>query len=194
MSTGRGRLNSLQLLPKECSDIVIWAAGELQRNERTQQDIYSDFVAKLQERQRESHGELDIRIPSKSSFNRYPMELDATTREMSEAREMANAVLSGLDSTSGDDITKFVGEAIKAAVMAMLRTHKGKLAPKNLYELANTMRLIALAQATSTSHRKQIEADLQTKMTDAVETVAQAKGLSRQTVSEIKAQILGVRT
>ncbi|WP_411037622.1 phage protein Gp27 family protein [Shinella sp. BYT-45] len=194
MSRGRGRLSSIQLLPKECSDIVIWAAGELQANNRPQTEIYREFVLKLEERQRESHGELDIRIPSFSSFNRYSIDLDATTREMNEAREMATAVLAGLDHNDGDDLTKFVGEAIKAAVMATLRSHKGKLAPKNLLELASTMRMIAMAQATSSSHRQKIEAELVAKTKEAVTTVAKAKGLSDEGAKAILDQILGVST
>lgn len=194
MARGRGRLNSIQLLPKECSDIVIWAAGELQANNRPQQEIYRDFVGKLEERQRESRGELDIRIPSKSSFNRYSVDLDATTREMNEAREMAAAVLAGLDHDDGDYITKFVGEAIKAAVLATLRSHKGKLAPKHLMELASTMRMVAMAQATSASHRQKLEAELAAKTKEAVQTVAKAKGLSDDGAKAILDQILGVST
>ncbi|WP_421579110.1 phage protein Gp27 family protein [Shinella sp. M31] len=192
MARGRGRLNSIQLLPKECSDIVIWAAGELQAANRPQTDIYKEFVIKLEERQRESRGELDIRIPSFSSFNRYSIDLDATTREMNEAREMATAVLAGLDHNDGDDITKFVGEAIKAAVMATLRAHKGKLGPKHLFELASTMRMIAMAQATSSTHRQKIEAELAAKTKEAVQTVAKAKGLSGAAANEILDKILGV--
>ncbi|MEN5276994.1 phage protein Gp27 family protein [Brucella sp. TWI432] len=192
MAKGRGRLNSIQLLPQECSDIVIWAAGELQAMQRSQQDVYEEFVTKLQERQRESRGELDIRIPSKSSFNRYSIDLDATTRDLNEAREMATAVLAGLDHSDGDDITKFVGEAIKAAVMATLRAQKGKLNPKSLLELANTMRMIAMAQATSSAHRQKLEAELTEKTKEAVKSVAKAKGLTSDAAEEILDQILGV--
>lgn len=192
MAKGRGRLSSIRLLPQECSDIVIWAAGELQANARTQLDIYQEFVARLNERQRESRGELDIRIPSFSSFNRYSIDLDATTREMNEAREMATAVLSGLDHGDGDDITKFVGEAIKAAVMATLRAQKGKLNPKAPFELASTMRMIAMAQATSTAHRQKLEAELTEKTKEAVKTVAKAKGLTADAADEILDRILGV--
>lgn len=189
MAKGRGRLSSIQLLPQECSDIVIWAAGELQQSPRTQQEIYEEFVLKLQERQRESHGELDIRIPSKSAFNRYSMELDATTREMTEAREMASAVLSGLDHSDGDEITKFVGEALKAAVMAMLRTQKGKLNPKNLMELASTMRMVTIAQATSASHRLKLEAEMTSKTKEAIETVGKKAGISQETLDEISRRL-----
>ncbi|MEH3091989.1 MAG: DUF3486 family protein [Agrobacterium cavarae] len=189
MAKGRGRLSSIQLLPQECSDIVIWAAGELQQSPRTQLNIYQEFVVKLQERQRESHGELDIKIPSFSSFNRYSIDLDATTREMNEAREMASAVLSGLDANDGDEITKFVGEALKAAVMAMLRTQKGKLNPKNLMELASTMRMVTVAQATSASHRQKLEAEMATKTKEAIETVGKKAGISQETLDEISRRL-----
>ena len=185
MAKGRGRLSNIKLLPQECSDIVIWAAGALQANQRTQLDIYQEFVLKLEERQRESRGELDIKIPSYSSFNRYSIDLDATTREMNEAREMATAVLSGLDHDDGDSITKFVGEALKAAVMAMLRAQKGKLNSKNLNELASTMRMVAMAQATSAAHRQKLEAELAEKTKEAVKEVGRKNGISPETLEEI---------
>lgn len=189
MAKGRGRLSNIKLLPQECSDIVIWAAGELQANQRTQLDIYQEFVLKLEERQRESRGELDIKIPSFSSFNRYSIDLDATTREMNEAREMATAVLSGLDHDDGDSITKFVGEALKAAVMAMLRAQKGKLNSKNLNELASTMRMVTIAQATSATHRQKLEAELAAKTKETVEEVGRKAGISQETLDEISRRL-----
>ncbi|CUX41572.1 Methyl-accepting chemotaxis protein [Agrobacterium deltaense Zutra 3/1] len=189
MAKGRGRLSNIKLLPQECSDIVIWAAGELQANQRTQLDIYQEFVLKLEERQRESHGELDFKIPSFSSFNRYSIDLDATTREMNEAREMATAVLSGLDHDDGDSITKFVGEALKAAVMAMLRAQKGKLNSKNLNELASTMRMVTIAQATSATHRQKLEAELAAKTKETVEEVGRKAGISQETLDEISRRL-----
>ncbi|WP_107339199.1 phage protein Gp27 family protein [Agrobacterium pusense] len=189
MAKGRGRLSNIKLLPQECSDIVIWAAGELQANQRTQLDIYQEFVLKLEERQRESRGELDFKIPSFSSFNRYSIDLDATTREMNEAREMATAVLSGLDHDDGDSITKFVGEALKAAVMAMLRAQKGKLNSKNLNELASTMRMVTIAQATSASHRQKLEAELAAKTKETVVEVGRKAGISQETLDEISRRL-----
>ncbi|TWC85643.1 uncharacterized protein DUF3486 [Rhizobium sp. SJZ105] len=189
MAKGRGRLSNIKLLPQECSDIVIWAAGELQANQRTQLDIYQEFSHRLTERQRESRGELDFKIPSYSMFNRYSIELDATTREMNEAREMATAVLSGLDHDDGDEITRFVGEALKAAVMAMLRAQKGKLNAKNLMELASTMRMVTIAQATSAVHRQKLEAELTTKTKEAVEEVGRKAGISQETLDEISRRL-----
>lgn len=191
MAKGRGRLSSIRLLPQECSDIVIWAAGELQANNRSQLDIYREFHARLEARQRESRGELDFAIPSFSSFNRYSVDLDATTREMNEAREMAAAVLAGLDQGDGDDITKFVGEAIKAAVMGMLRSRQGKLAPKQLQELATTMRMVAAAQATSAAERRKAEEAVNQRTKDTVETVGRKAGISQETLDEIN-RALGV--
>ncbi len=68
---GRGRLSSIQLLPQECNQVVMWAAAELQDSSRTQLEIYKEFSGKLEELQRESRGELEFTIPSFSSFNRY---------------------------------------------------------------------------------------------------------------------------
>ena len=41
---GRGRLSAIDLLPAEAEDIVAWAAQELADRDRTQLDIYREFV------------------------------------------------------------------------------------------------------------------------------------------------------
>lgn len=44
MAIGRGRLSSFDLLPPEAENIVAWAASELADREKTQTDIYAEFV------------------------------------------------------------------------------------------------------------------------------------------------------
>ena len=48
MATGRGRLSSFDLLPTEADHIVAWAASELSDREKTQTDIYAEFVGKCE--------------------------------------------------------------------------------------------------------------------------------------------------
>ena len=47
---GRGRLSALDLMPPEAEGIVAWAAAELAGRDRTQTDIYAEFVAKCEAR------------------------------------------------------------------------------------------------------------------------------------------------
>ena len=47
-SKGRGRLSSLDLMPSECDGIITWAAQELSNLDRTQTEIYAEFVSKCE--------------------------------------------------------------------------------------------------------------------------------------------------
>ena len=69
--TGRGRLTGIELLPAACNGVIAWAANELRDRDRTQTDIYSEFVLKLEALQAEHRGEIEFTIPSFSAFNRY---------------------------------------------------------------------------------------------------------------------------
>lgn len=189
---GRGRLSSIQLLPEEVSDIVIWAAGELQAAKRTQIDIYKDFAQRLDERQREARGELEFDIPSRTAFNRYSIGLDAMTREMNEMREMASAVVGTLDEQESDDLTLCVTEAIKGIIFHLIRTRKDEIDPKAIANLSNGMLRILQAQNVSTARRQKIEQEYRQKVATSVETAARERGMSDDTVEAIKAKILGV--
>lgn len=189
---GRGRLSSIQLLPLEVNDIVIWAAAELQKATRTQQEIYQEFVERLEERQSESEGELEFRIPSRSSFNRYSTNLDAMTRDMNEMREMASAVVGTLDEQESDDLTLCVTEAIKGIIFHIIRTKKDQIDPKAIANLSNGMLRILQAQNVSTLRRQKLEQEYRSKVAASVETAARERGMSDDTVEAIKAKILGV--
>lgn len=190
---GRGRLNGIELLPAECSPIVAWAAETLQDRDTKQVDIYSEFVSRLEGLQREHRGELEFNIPSFSAFNRYSIKLATMTRRLDETREIATAIAGKFDAQASDDLTLIAAEAIKTLIFELL-TSKGEagIDPKGAMSLANALRAAAQAQTVSTSRRQKVEAEFATKVDEAVEKVATAKGLTRQTVAEIKAQILGV--
>ena len=65
---GRGRLSAIDLLPAEAEGIVSWAAQELADRDRTQLDIYQDFVSQCEALMAEHRGELEFAIPSFSAF------------------------------------------------------------------------------------------------------------------------------
>lgn len=192
MAKGRGRLSSIQLLPKECSHIVMWAAAELQVMSSSQLDIYKEFVRRLEELMQDSRGEIQFSIPSYSSFNRYSVNLDDMTRYMNETREMAAAIASTFDAGESDDLTLIATEAIKSLVFQMLSTKKDKIDPKGVQALANALRAASQAQSVSTARRQTVEKEFGEKVTEAVEKVAKAKGLTAETTEEILGQILGV--
>lgn len=193
---GRGRLSSIDLLPREVDDIVAWAADELGNRDRTQFDIYQEFVQKLEERMAEFHGELEIEIPGLRSFNRHAVRLSRMSRMLDETREIASVMAAKFDPQKSDDMTVTTAETIKALVLYMIHAAKGEItlaASKNVMELASAFRSAQQAQGVSSDRRRKAEAEFKAKVQEAVTTVAKAKGLSAETVEAIQAQVLGVQ-
>lgn len=192
---GRGRLSSIDLLPREVDDIVAWAADELSNRDRTQADIYDEFVARLEDRKAEFGGDLDFEIPGLRSFNRHAMRLAKLGRMLDQTREIVTVLASKFDPKKSDEMTVVAAETIKALVLHMIQASAGELdikASKNLMELASAFRSAAQAQSVSSDRRRKAEAEFEEKVKEAVSTVAKVKGLSAETVEAIQAQVLGV--
>jgi uncharacterized protein YejL (UPF0352 family) len=192
MATGRGRLSSLDLLPKEADPIVAWAAGELAMRERTQTDIYAEFVTQCEALMREHRGELEFSIPAFSSFNRYSLRQARLSRRLDQTREIVAVLAEKHDAKASDDLTVIAGEMIKSVVLHMLGDAADGIAPKQLKELADAFRSAQAAQNLSSTRKAKETAQLQDRLGEAVEAVAKARGLTAETTEDIKASILGV--
>lgn len=190
--SGRGRLSSFDLLPKEADHIVAWAASELADREKTQTDIYAEFVTRCEALMKEHRGDLEFRIPAFSSFNRFSLRQARLSRRLDQTREIVAVLSEKHDAKASDDLTIIAGEMIKSVVLHMLGDSSDGVAPKELKALADGLRAAQVAQNMSADRRARIEGDLKARMAEAVETVARAKGLTGDTTEAIKKQILGV--
>jgi hypothetical protein len=190
---GRGRLSGIELLPEACADAVAWAASELQNRERTQTDIYEEFVGKLELLHREHRGELEFSIPSFSAFNRYSIRLATLTQRLNQTREIASTLASKFDAAASDDLTLIASEAIKTLVFELV-TNGGEAGfdPKGAKALADALFSASRAQGVSTNRRQKVEAEFAAKATEAVKSVAKARGISAESAEQILDQILGV--
>ena len=189
---GRGRLSSFDLLPPEADGIVTWAASELSDREKTQTDIYAEFVGKCQALMAEHRGELEFRIPAFSSFNRYSLRQARLSRRLDQTRDIVAVLAEKHDAKASDDLTVIAGEMIKSVVLHMLGDAADGIAPKELKELADAFRSAQAAQNMSTTRKGKETAALQERLGEAVAAVAKAKGLTAETAEAIKTQILGV--
>lgn len=191
----RSRLSGIDLLPEECGPVVTWAAEQLQDRDKTQTDIYQEFYAKLEALKKEHRGELEFTIPSFSAFNRYSIKLAVMSQRMNQMREIASTIASKFDAQASDDLTLIAAEAIKTLIMELL-TSAGEagIDPKGAMSLANALRAATQAQGVSTARRQKVEKEFGEKVTEAVQAVAKAKGMSTETSDAILDQILGVST
>lgn len=192
---GRGRLSSFDLLPREVDDIIAWAADELSDRNRTQTDIYAEFVQRCEDRMAELRGEIEFEIPGLRSFNRHSMRLAKLGRTLDETREIVSVLAKKFDAQSSDELTITTAETIKAIVLHMLHAQKGEMDlrhSKSVMELATAFRSAVTSQSVSSDRRRKAEAEFKDRVDEAVTTVARAKGITAETAEAIKAQILGV--
>ena len=181
MAIGRGRLSSFDLLPKEADHIVAWAASALCDRERTQTDIYAEFVSECEKLMKEHRGELEFAVPAFSSFNRYSVRQARLSRRLDQTREIVAVLAEKHDAKASDDLTVIAGEMIKSTVLHMLGDGADGLAPKELKELADAFRSAQAAQNLSTARKAKETTALQARLGEAVTTVAKAKGLTAET-------------
>lgn len=188
----RGRLSSFDLMPSEADEIIAWAAQELAARERTQTDIYAEFVGKCDALMREHRGEIDFQIPAFSSFNRYSMRLARLTRRLDQTKAIVATLADKFDPADADNLTIMTAETVKALVLTMLaEAGEDGVDPKAVMQLAAAFRQAVQAQSISTDRRRKAEADFTARVDQAINTVARAKGITPETVAAIKAQVLG---
>ncbi|WP_018701412.1 DUF3486 family protein [Amorphus coralli] len=183
---GRGRLSSIDLLPEEAEDDIVWACQELAARKRTQEDIRFELNDRL-----EAKGLEGI---SKSAFNRKAMRLAAAQRRMSEARAMFDGLASQFTAEDVDENTVILGEFIKTLIVELVDDQSGTKTPKQAMELARAFHATVSAQKISTDRRRKIEAEFAAKASKAVEDAGKAAGLSADRIAQLRREFLGVAT
>jgi hypothetical protein len=161
---GRGRLSSIDLLPEEAGDDIVWACQQLAQRTRTQADILFELNDRLEAKGLEGL--------SKSAFNRYSVRKAAAQRRMQEGR----AIFAGVaDQFAGEDLDKhavLLGEYIKTLVLELVDETHGQRSPKEAMELARAYQAVVSAQEKSLERQRAALAKATATMTAAVEAVA----------------------
>ncbi|GLK85701.1 phage protein Gp27 family protein [Ancylobacter defluvii] len=166
---GRGRLNSLDLLPPEAEDDVVWACQQLAARTRTISDIHFEFNDRL-----EAKG---IETVSRSAFYRAAADRAAAQTRMQRAREMFKGIASEFTAEDVDENTIILGEFIKTLIIELTHDAAGVKTPKAAMELARAFQATVAAQKISTDRRQKIEAAAKAKLEKvAVAAVAGAVG------------------
>jgi len=192
MAPGRGRLSSFDLLPSEADGIVADAAAALADRTQTQTEIYATFVTACEALMKEHRGELEFRIPAFSSFNRYSIRQARMSRRLDTTRDIVKVLAQKHDPQTADEVTIITAEMIKAAVLYATGDGEDVMNGKELKALAEALRAAQAAQNMSTARKVKADAELQSRLGEAVDAVAKAKGLTAETTEDIKASILGV--
>ena len=189
---GRGRLSTIELLPPEAQPIVAWAFGELRARERHQIDIHAEFNDRLAALARESGR--PIKPISLSAFNRQSIRLAAQARWLQESAAIANAMAERRLPGDIDNLTLLASQTIKTLAYEVMEAGGEQgFTPKETMELARALHAAVSAENVSAARRARVEKEFAATAAKALDQVGKAKGLSAETVEDIKAKILGVR-
>ncbi|WP_437871307.1 phage protein Gp27 family protein [Methylorubrum extorquens] len=157
----RRSLSSIDMLPEEAADDIVWATQQLAARSRTQSDILFELNDRL-----EAKG---IEGISKSAFSRYSVTKAAAQRRMMEARAMFDGVSSQFNATDVDENTVVLGEFIKTLIIELVSDAGGVKGPKEAMELARAFQATVAAQKISTDRRTKLEAQAKDRLMKAAE-------------------------
>ncbi|QIB34760.1 phage protein Gp27 family protein [Ancylobacter pratisalsi] len=182
---GRGRLNSLDLLPPEAEDDVVWACQELAARQRTIADVLFEFNDRLEAKGLEG--------VSRSAFYRAAADKAAAQTRMQRAREMFKGIASQFTAEDVDENTIILGEFIKTLIIELTHDGAGMKSPKEAMELARAFQATVAAQKISTDRRQKLQAEYDKRTEATIERVAKEGGLSADVVAQLRRDFLGVR-
>ncbi|GJD93375.1 DUF3486 family protein [Methylobacterium iners] len=181
---GRGRLSTIDLLPEEAQDDVVWAVGELNRRERTAADILFELNDRLQVK--------GIPPISKSAFNRKSMKLAAMSNRLNEARHIFAGLAPQFTAEKVDEHTLVLGEFIKLLIFEIVQTDGAELSSKGAMELARAHLAVIQGQKISSERRAKLEADFKAGAAEAIDKVTKARGVSAEVTAELRRELFGV--
>ncbi|MCW5708685.1 phage protein Gp27 family protein [Shinella sp.] len=185
---GRGRLNSLELLPEEAQDDVIWAVGQLNERRRSTADILFELNDRLEVK--------GIPPISKSAFYRRSARLAKRAMQLEERRYIYAGIAEKLtpEEIGRNDVV--LGEFLKTLIDDLLDREEAD--SKSAMELARAYKDTIVAQRHSAEHRRKAEEEAKTKLLKAVDAAAGVAGVEGEkpdglaVIKKIREEIYGV--
>jgi DNA-binding transcriptional ArsR family regulator len=138
---------------------------------------------------------------SRSATGRYAREFGEISSQMREAREVATSFAQELgaipDNDMGRTLVEMLHHLIFKQILAQSRSEDPDVSTKDLMQLAKALKDAAgtnkLSVDLELKIRDEVEKQTKAAVVKATEIVAKERGLSSDTISAIKAQILGVK-
>lgn len=180
---GRGRLSSIDLLPDEAEEDVVWALDQLRERKLPQNVILAEFNERLADR--------GIAPVSKSAWSRFAVRKAIQFRKLDEVQRISGELVASLGADGPDQVTIMVAEMIKLASFQALE--KGDVPTKGIKELSQSLQAAVNAQRASAEHRRKAQEEVDARMkkvADQVANLGKKGGVSDETLAEIN-RILG---
>lgn len=181
--SGRGRLSSMDLVPEEGQEDIVWAVGELNKRERTAEEIRQEMNDRLERK--------GLDTISSSAFNRKSVKLAAMNNRLNEARYIFQGLAPQFTAEKVDEHTIVLGEFIKLLIFELAQNEGSDLGSKGAMELARAHLAVIQGQKISAERRADLEARFKAEAADAIEKVAKHRGVSKETTDAMRAQLFG---
>lgn len=156
---GRGRLSSIDLLPEEAEEDVVWALEELRARRHHQSTILAEFNLRLADK--------GIAPISKSAWNRFAVRKAIQFRRLDEVQRISGELVGALGTDGPDQLTVAVAEMLKLAMFEKLEG--GMVDTKSMMELGRALSSAVGAQKASAEHRRKLQDEMLAKVDRAIE-------------------------
>ncbi|ENM5911768.1 DUF3486 family protein [Vibrio mimicus] len=192
MQVASNRKSKVELLPEEIRNTlnVFIRSGNM-----TQKDILEAVNQMI-----DDAGLGDDAKLSRTGFNRYAKRMEEMGQRLRQSREVAEVWVSKLGEAPASDVGKLLQEFVRTMAfetsMKMMEAAEGEegevISPKALGQLALVVQRIETAAMTSMKREKEIRAAFAAEAAEAAEKIVKQAGISADTATDIKNQILGI--
>ncbi|APF70659.1 DUF3486 family protein [Vibrio cholerae] len=192
MQVASNRKSKVELLPEEIRNTlnVFIRSGNM-----TQKDILEAVNQMI-----DDAGLGDDAKLSRTGFNRYAKRMEEMGQRLRQSREVAEVWVSKLGEAPTSDVGKLLQEFVRTMAfdtsMKMMEQSDGEngevISPKALGQLALVVQRIETAAMTSMKREKEIRAAFAAEAAEAAEKIVKQAGISADTATDIKNQILGI--
>lgn len=192
MQVASNRKSKVELLPEDIRNTlnVFIRSGNM-----TQKDILEAVNQMI-----DDAGLGDDAKLSRTGFNRYAKRMEEMGQRLRQSREVAEVWVSKLGEAPTSDVGKLLQEFVRTMAfdtsMKMMEQSDGEngevISPKALGQLALVVQRIETAAMTSMKREKEIRAAFAAEAAEAAEKIVKQAGISADTATDIKNQILGI--
>lgn len=184
--TTRGRASKVDLLPPS---IKTQLTMMLRDKQFTQEQILEEINEVIRD-----SGLPDSALLSKTGLNRYSSRMERVGAKIRQAREVAEIWTKQLGEKPQTDMGKLLMEFVKQIAFdkAMSLTEQEDADPKVINQLALIANRIEQAQAIAEKREREVRKEMAKLAADTAEKVVTQAGLSKETVAQLKAEILGI--
>lgn len=174
---GRGRLSSMDLVPDHAQSEIVWAIQELNKRERSQEDIRFELNDRLRV--------VGVDPISKSAFNRKSMRLAALRKKITMSREIFAGLADEFTPEKVDENTVALGEVIKMTIADLVSDGEER-STKEVLEIARAFSAIAAGQKSSTERRHKIRTEEKAKAAAAIDKLVENAETAGQPVDKLE--------